>query len=63
MCATAYKSSVIVFGGVADQDDGGTNLSSVFFNDVYSFDVPKRQVQTSPNQTKLFTLSASVQRP
>ncbi|CDI76318.1 kelch motif domain-containing protein, putative [Eimeria acervulina] len=27
MCATAYKSSVIVFGGVADQDDGGTNLS------------------------------------
>ncbi|CDJ27163.1 kelch motif domain-containing protein, putative [Eimeria mitis] len=43
MCATAYKSTVIVFGGVADQDDGGTNLSSVFFNDMYSFDATKRR--------------------
>ncbi|CDJ40445.1 kelch motif domain-containing protein, putative [Eimeria tenella] len=43
MCATGYKSSVIVFGGVADQDDGGTNLASVFFNDLYSFDMTKRR--------------------
>lgn len=45
MCATAYKSTVVVFGGVADQDDGGANMSSVFFNDLYSFDATKRQVQ------------------
>ncbi|XP_026192625.1 kelch domain-containing protein 4 [Cyclospora cayetanensis] len=53
MCSIGYKSSVIVFGGVADQDDGGTNLSSTFFNDLYSFDITKRQgtptIATNPN--------------
>lgn len=43
MCATAYKTGVVVFGGVADQDDGGSNLVSLFFNDLYLYDIPKRR--------------------
>ncbi|KAL8275036.1 hypothetical protein Esti_001092 [Eimeria stiedai] len=40
-----------------DHDDGGTNLSSTFFNDIYSFDVPKRRVgECTTNKTRWYKL-------
>lgn len=44
MSGAVYKNSVIVFGGVADDDDGQVKIKSTFFNDLYSFDLERKSV-------------------
>ncbi|RQX68230.1 kelch repeat-containing protein, partial [Toxoplasma gondii CAST] len=43
MSGVVYRHSAIVFGGVADDDDGQVKLKSTFFNDLYSFDLERKR--------------------
>eukprot|EP01071_Lankesteria_metandrocarpae_P004830 Lankesteria_metandrocarpae@DN3712_c0_g1_i1.p1 len=40
---TLYKNMAIMFGGVFDEDDGTTSLRSLFYNDLYGFDVEQKR--------------------
>lgn len=53
MAVVTHKSSVYVFGGVKDDDDGGLNMKSLFFNDVYTYDlVAKKWSCLTPDLAK-----------
>ncbi|PFH33139.1 kelch repeat-containing protein [Besnoitia besnoiti] len=43
MSGAVFKHSAIVFGGVADDDDGRVKLKSTFYNDLYSFDMERKR--------------------
>ncbi|CEM28812.1 unnamed protein product [Vitrella brassicaformis CCMP3155] len=41
--SVVHKNLAIVFGGVYDEDDGGLSMTSVYYNDLYAFDMERRR--------------------